>query len=59
MNEISVLYNQYIVIINHDRDNSYNDGFIINITKVIIANSSNSSTINIKSIILATIATIY
>ena len=59
MNEISVLYNQYIVIINHDRDNSYNDGFVINITKVIIANSSNSSTINIKSIILATIATIY
>ena len=48
---------QYIVIINYDHENSYNDGFVINIPKVVITDSS-SSTIIITHIILVTITTI-
>ena len=49
--------NQYIVIINYYHENSYNDGFVINIPKVVITDSS-SSTIIITHIILVTITTI-
>ena len=45
MNEMFVYRNWYIVIISHDHDNSYNDGFVINIPKVIIADISNSITV--------------
>ena len=58
MNEISVSRNWYIVIISHDHDNSYNDDFVLNIPKVIIADVSNSTIIT-TPIILVTITTIY